>query len=1024
MEPEVLQTYCRFVRTLARQLISDEHAAEDIAQKTLLSLIERPPRDTHHLLPWLRRVVWNLSRNEIRRRRRYRKRLLRIEPSFRTRPDAPPEFAENGKTVKEVVDAVLRLKEPYRTAIILRYYENLAPGEIATQLKIPPETVRTHLHRAIGTLRKRLDQRYGEEREAWRGALLPLLFASDARPPEPPKALVSTSLLTRSERPSITVSLPVVTWISVVAVGVMLLAVLSRGDSRPPVERATVPRNAPFAASKVQASQGTSAQVGTEDAMTAHPASSESIDNEISPPGSIETGSLKVRVKWPNRRPARGIHFAVSRLNVPASAAEPDPYWGHSLLVTDAAGEALLEDYPAGEVFLHVDRMSYRVSAKVVAGELYTAEFRLTPGVTVEGNVVDGVGDPVEDAEIILQMDPGFTPFGVTVARSDHEGKFWIRDLSRRVHLGARARGYAPSRMIECHWGAFTDQSITPTLVLSEQGGAIEGSVTGPDARPIAGARLIVGLREGEDLIYDGRFLKLGPPLRATTDHAGLFRVEGAWLGSALEILVRAHGYAPCRLNYTVPDPGPQDLQIKLENTAALVGRVKRPDGTIPSNTSIYVRDEAVGHFRPPPSALVGPDGTYRLDGLCPGPWRIGAQDSDSFEEDSLHITTAPGEVVQWNPTLASGRTISGRVVDEEDRPLAHWTVVATAPWGGTEGLARHRARFLGRAETKTDEQGVFRLTNRLALPHRLEVFSKQGWGSLRPAAVRNGILPGEELFVRVPDSSRPTCLISGSVDVEKGGSPPPIRMILVPNEVAPAENAAAFSLDPEFEVGPFPPGRYWIKLNLGQWPNGSEKSLELGDHELKANVDLDLGRISVPRTGRLRARVFHQAGQPFIRPGLVVIRSWNELAIPCVFDGEFLVCEPLFPGRYRLLVAGHEDSRVGLEAIPFEIQPDQTTELAVSLRPAAVVLFVLDEPGDRQTVRFFRVYISDARGKLCRRMNITRTGRLAFVSCLSPGRYRIAVLTDNGLQADVKITVLPGQTPNEPVNIRLRRPR
>lgn len=86
------------------------------------------------------------------------------------------------ETRRDVVDAVLGLDEPYRTAILLRYYDGLPPRRIADRLGVPSATLRSHLHRGLQQLRARLDHKHGS-RSAWASALLPIVRAPHAATP-------------------------------------------------------------------------------------------------------------------------------------------------------------------------------------------------------------------------------------------------------------------------------------------------------------------------------------------------------------------------------------------------------------------------------------------------------------------------------------------------------------------------------------------------------------------------------------------------------------------------------------------------------------------------------------------------------------------------------------------------------------------------------------------------------------------------------------------------------------------------
>ena len=55
-----------FVRELARHLIHDPHRTDDLAQQTFLAAMQRPPGHARGIRTWLRRVLANFARQELR----------------------------------------------------------------------------------------------------------------------------------------------------------------------------------------------------------------------------------------------------------------------------------------------------------------------------------------------------------------------------------------------------------------------------------------------------------------------------------------------------------------------------------------------------------------------------------------------------------------------------------------------------------------------------------------------------------------------------------------------------------------------------------------------------------------------------------------------------------------------------------------------------------------------------------------------------------------------------------------------
>lgn len=169
--PEALLAHADFVRGLARSLLFDPDAAEDLAQQAWLAAIEHPPSRPERARSWFAAVVINLARKSWRgaARRETRERAA-------ARPEAVPstaEIVEREAVRRRVVEAVLSLAEPYRSTVLLRYYEDVPPAEIARRLGDPVETVKTRLKRGLAQLRARLDAEHGGNRSTWGVVLLP-----------------------------------------------------------------------------------------------------------------------------------------------------------------------------------------------------------------------------------------------------------------------------------------------------------------------------------------------------------------------------------------------------------------------------------------------------------------------------------------------------------------------------------------------------------------------------------------------------------------------------------------------------------------------------------------------------------------------------------------------------------------------------------------------------------------------------------------------------------------------------------
>ncbi|MEW6745696.1 MAG: sigma-70 family RNA polymerase sigma factor [Planctomycetota bacterium] len=164
LQLETLLAESAWVRRLAQSLVLGRGEADDVVQQAWLNALRRPPRQGS-ARAWLGTVV----RNIVWRRRIAEDRRTRFEQAAAAEEPQPSAEAITQKIElqRRVNEAVVALEEPYRTAIALRFYDDMPPREIAARLRLPVETVRTRLKRALAQLRQRLDRDYGGERTSW-----------------------------------------------------------------------------------------------------------------------------------------------------------------------------------------------------------------------------------------------------------------------------------------------------------------------------------------------------------------------------------------------------------------------------------------------------------------------------------------------------------------------------------------------------------------------------------------------------------------------------------------------------------------------------------------------------------------------------------------------------------------------------------------------------------------------------------------------------------------------------------------
>ncbi len=148
---EALLDESAWLEGFARSLVADPSEAEDLSQDTLLTALQSQPEQRSGLRPWLARVLRN---NAHRRAKRGRQRREREAQVYREEAHSAAELLERSETRRNVIHAVRSLPEPYKTAVMLRYWEELPPREIGARLGIHRETARTRIKRGLAMLRR------------------------------------------------------------------------------------------------------------------------------------------------------------------------------------------------------------------------------------------------------------------------------------------------------------------------------------------------------------------------------------------------------------------------------------------------------------------------------------------------------------------------------------------------------------------------------------------------------------------------------------------------------------------------------------------------------------------------------------------------------------------------------------------------------------------------------------------------------------------------------------------------------
>ncbi len=154
---KLFENYQDRVFNLAVRLLGNQADAADVSQEAFITVFKKIHefRFSSRFYTWLYRVVYNLCMDQRRRapggplpastNESADSLLARIaDPA----PTPSEQVSEGESRTRAVENALRRLSEPLRVAIVLRYMEDLQYGEIADVLGCSVGTVKSRLSRA------------------------------------------------------------------------------------------------------------------------------------------------------------------------------------------------------------------------------------------------------------------------------------------------------------------------------------------------------------------------------------------------------------------------------------------------------------------------------------------------------------------------------------------------------------------------------------------------------------------------------------------------------------------------------------------------------------------------------------------------------------------------------------------------------------------------------------------------------------------------------------------------------------
>lgn len=155
----IVGEYQSMIFSVALHFFRNRATAEEIAQDVFLDLYRNLEslESGAHLCAWLRRDTANRCIDRSRKKS-YRMEMAQLEDVHTGQESSQPDFLAYAQVRAQVAE----LPEDQRAVVILRFQEEMMPSEIAETLELPINTVKSRLHRALASLRGRIELKRGQ----------------------------------------------------------------------------------------------------------------------------------------------------------------------------------------------------------------------------------------------------------------------------------------------------------------------------------------------------------------------------------------------------------------------------------------------------------------------------------------------------------------------------------------------------------------------------------------------------------------------------------------------------------------------------------------------------------------------------------------------------------------------------------------------------------------------------------------------------------------------------------------------
>lgn len=160
--PQALESNRRWLNTVVRARVADEHAVEDLMQEIVLAVLGQPARpiEAVKVAPWLYRIALRKVVNHRRQQGRQKRLMANYGQSgLPNEVDGSPEsWLLRIESDQQIQSCLKKVADSDRELLLLKYTENWGYRELADHLGVSVKTIEYRLLRARTALRRQLTE--------------------------------------------------------------------------------------------------------------------------------------------------------------------------------------------------------------------------------------------------------------------------------------------------------------------------------------------------------------------------------------------------------------------------------------------------------------------------------------------------------------------------------------------------------------------------------------------------------------------------------------------------------------------------------------------------------------------------------------------------------------------------------------------------------------------------------------------------------------------------------------------------